>query len=48
MATKNKMGKKLVFGEINLGPKANGTLLEHWGNMISGRGGPVTMWHNFQ
>lgn len=42
------MGKKLVFGEINLGPKVNGSLLEHWGNMISGRGGPVTMWHNFQ
>lgn len=42
------MGKKLVFGEINLGPSATGTLLEHWGNMISSRGAPVTKWHNFQ
>uniref|UniRef100_A0A336LHV0 CSON014446 protein n=1 Tax=Culicoides sonorensis TaxID=179676 RepID=A0A336LHV0_CULSO len=48
VATKNKMGKKLVFGEINLGPKASGSLLEHWGNMISNRGNPVAMWHNFQ
>lgn len=48
VATKNKVGKKIVFGEINLGPTSDGSLLEHWGSMISARGNPVTMWHNFK
>lgn len=48
IATKNKVGKKIVFGEIDIGPTAQGSLLEHWGNMINSRGTPVTMWHNFE
>lgn len=48
VATKNKMGKKIVFGEVNLGPTADGSLLEHWANMINSKGTPISMWHNFE
>lgn len=48
VATKNKMGRKVVLGSVFIGPKTSGQFYEHWANAMTSRNQPVAMWHNFQ
>ncbi|GAB0093217.1 uncharacterized protein DMENIID0001_082930 [Sergentomyia squamirostris] len=48
VATKNKMGKKIVLGTLIMGAQADCAKLEHWESMIDSRGSPVAMWHSFE
>ncbi|XP_055687904.1 uncharacterized protein LOC129792638 [Lutzomyia longipalpis] len=48
VATKSKMGKKIVLGTLIMGSQGSCAKLEHWQSMIESRGSPVAMWHNFE
>jgi hypothetical protein len=48
VATKTKVGKKIVLGSLLMGENATGSAQDHWHKMIASRGEPVTMWHNFE
>lgn len=48
VATKTKLGKKIVLGTLFLGGKTKDVKLEHWENMVANKGSPVAMWHAFE
>lgn len=43
VATKTKVGKKIVMGTVGLNPSC-----EHWKNAFECKNKPVAAWHNFQ
>lgn len=48
VATKTKVGKKIVLGTVLIGPQNSGLGLEHWNTVIGTRNEPIAKWHNFQ
>jgi hypothetical protein len=48
VATKTKVGKKIVLGSLLMGPNSTGSAQDHWHSMVTSRGEPVTMWHSFE
>lgn len=47
IATKTKLGKKIVLGTIYIRPELENSL-EHWTTMITSRNTPVPMWYSFE
>ncbi|CAO1402122.1 unnamed protein product [Diamesa tonsa] len=47
IATKTKLGKKVVLGTVFLGPDFNATL-DQWNTMASTRNKPVPMWYSYE
>jgi hypothetical protein len=49
IATKTKLGKKIVLGTIFIRPDMEGSdSLEHWTTMITSRNTPVPHWYSFE
>lgn len=53
IATKTKMGKKIVLGTVIVGGGGGGrtmgaTAAEHWSSAAASAGSPVAMWHAFE
>lgn len=48
LATKSKVGKKIVLGTLILGAKSQGEKLDQWDEMILSKGTAITKWHNFE
>ncbi|CAO1403528.1 unnamed protein product [Diamesa hyperborea] len=47
IATKTKLGKKVVLGTVFIGPDFNATL-DQWNTMASTRNKPVPMWYSYE
>lgn len=47
VATKTKLGKKVVLGTFYIRPDVDSSL-EHWTTMITSRNIPVPMWYSFE
>lgn len=47
VATKTKLGKKIVLGTIYIRPNLD-TSLEQWTTMLTSRNTPVPMWYSFE
>jgi hypothetical protein len=47
VATKTKLGKKIVLGTIYIRPDLD-NCLEQWSTMLTLRDNPVPMWYSFE
>lgn len=48
VATKNKMGRKIVLGTVFIGAGTTGQSFDHWQTVMTVRNKSVPMWHSFQ
>lgn len=48
LATKTKVGRKIVIGSVMIGPNMTGVQQEHWINMLTNRDKPVPVWYNLE
>ena len=48
IATKTKVGKKIVMGSLLMDSKMLDTKGQHWDKMTQSRNLPVAMWHSFE